>query len=73
MNVINHTIGKYWFWGIILMLVGVLLFLFHEKMSWAGNLLRGINIENICLPFYHDDSGVGYCKWFTFYVLQIIS
>jgi uncharacterized membrane protein len=53
---INQTTGKYLiFSGIILVLLGVVLFFFHEKMSWVENLPSDIKIENenskIYLPF----------------------
>jgi uncharacterized membrane protein len=53
---INQTSGKYLiFFGIILVLLGVVLFFFHDKMNWVGNLPGDIRIENenskVYLPF----------------------
>lgn len=53
---INQTIGKYLiFFGITLVILGVLIYFFHDKMNWIGNLPGDIKIENenskIYIPF----------------------
>jgi uncharacterized membrane protein len=70
---VNPNIGKYIIiFGVLAILVGLIVYLFHDKLNWVGRLPGDIRVEKKNFRFYFPITTMVIASLLAALVIQIV-